>query len=250
MADIVELYEFNDNGTYYTFAPTILTVNFNGKDFTPSLISRDRINIGDNILKNVVNISLPRTNSFARSLLVNLPTSPIIFTLYRNGGKFYQGKVISAEGSGLFIKIACISSYSKSTRPGITARVQISCRHVLYGLNCGAVKDSFSTISNISTVNSDGVNFVLTSLAQADHFFLNGEMQIGSDRRRIIRQVGTAIKVNYPFKTTPATGDAVTLFPGCDHTETTCFNKFNNILNYGGASKLPLKDPHSSSGLL
>ena len=37
--------------------------------------------------------------------------------------------------------------------------------------------------------------------------------------------------------------DAVTLYPGCDHTLTTCDTAFSNSLNYGGFPAIPQKNP-------
>src|SRR5574343_989752 len=240
MADITELFEFNDNGTYYTYCQSIMPIIFNGKTYAPSLISRDRINLGDNILKNTLTINLPRTNEFGRSLLVNMPETPILFTLYRNETKFWQGRVLSAEGAGLFIKLSCVSAYSKATRPGITARIQITCRHMLYSQDCGAIKDNFTVAATINTISSNGIDITVLPLAQPSNYFLNGEMVFGTERRRIIKHNGNNLKIIYPFKI-PLTG-SVLLNPGCDHTEPTCTAKFNNGINYGGASKLPLKD--------
>lgn len=248
MASITELYEFNVNGTYATFCQSILPITFNGKVYSPSLISRDRINLTDNVLKNTLVVNLPRTNDFARSLLVNMPEVPVLFTLYRNSLPYWQGRVLSAEGAGLLIRLSCVTLQSLVTRPGITARVQITCRHRLYSQNCGAIKAIFATNTTVNSITTNGLTITTLATGKPDHYFLNGEVEYGNNRRRIVKHVGNDIKINYPFPTLPS--GAIILYPGCDHTESTCLNKFNNVINFGGASRMPLKDPHSSSGLL
>jgi hypothetical protein len=44
-----------------------------------------------------------------------------------------------------------------------------------------------------------------------------------------------------------AVGQAVTLYPGCDHTTTTCDGKFSNLNNYGGFPHIPTKNPFGGS---
>ncbi len=39
-------------------------------------------------------------------------------------------------------------------------------------------------------------------------------------------------------------GDTVDLILGCDNTYTTCLNKFNNLINFGGFMFLPATNPY------
>ena len=117
LSTITELYEFNLDGTYYTFTPKITSTLFNGRVFLPTIITRDSFNITDNVLKNSLVVKLPRVHSFARLLLSNNIETPVNFTLYRNGAIYWQGQVINASASGLFIDLECSSTYSNNTRP-------------------------------------------------------------------------------------------------------------------------------------
>jgi len=248
LSTITELYEFNLDGVYYTFTPKISTISFGGKTYIPTIISRSGITVSDNVLKNSLTIKFPRTNSFARLLLATNIENPVTFTLYRNGLVYWQGQVLNTSASGLFIELECSSTYSKNTRPAITSRIQISCRHVLYGEACGAVKDTFAVAGTINTVSTDGQTLTLLAIAQPDNYFLNGEVLWNSQKRNIIKHVGLTLKLTSPFKLQPA--GIVTLYPGCDHLETTCETKFSNRINYGGFTKLPTKNPHDNQGLL
>jgi hypothetical protein len=248
MATVTELFEFNIDGQFYRYTNKVLSTIFNGNTYSPAIVSRGALQITDNVLKNSLNVKLPRTNDFARLLLNNFPETIVLFTLYRNGLVYFQGQVLNASGSGLFIELEIASTYTKTTRPGITDKIQLTCRHVLYGTNCTVIKDTFGVAATISSVDSKGTGLTMVAISQPDNYFLNGELLYGTQRRSILKQVGTAIRISSGFNITPS--GAVTLYPGCDRKESTCLGKFNNLVNFGGFSRLPLKDPHSSSGLL
>ena len=43
----------------------------------------------------------------------------------------------------------------------------------------------------------------------------------------------------YPLPFAPMTGDAFTVYAGCDHTQGTCQNRFNNLANFRGFPYVP-----------
>lgn len=51
------------------------------------------------------------------------------------------------------------------------------------------------------------------------------------------------VRVPFPYQILP--GDTATLYPGCDKTQTTCINKFNNKINFGGFPYIP--NPESAT---
>lgn len=248
MATITELYEFLVDGTYYTFCPKVTSVVFNGRIFTPTIISRGAIQLTDNFLKNNLQVKMSRTHSFARMLLTYTPEVPVTLTIYRNSTVYWRGQVLGANGSGLFIELDCLTNYSKTLRPAITPRIQLTCRHQLYSEGCGLIKSNFGFSTTIATIIS-GLEFTVTSVnSNPDSYYLNGEIFWNNQRRNIIKQIGTSLKISYPFIGT-LTGSAI-IYPGCDKIENTCNVKFNNRLNFGGFSRLPLKNPHDQKGLL
>lgn len=248
MALITELYKFTKGTQVFGFAPRISTYSYLGVDYRPTIITRGRIKITSNFLKNTLTVNFPRTNSFARDILKNNSNEIIDFTLYRNNNIYWQGIVVSAEARGAFIELSCVSTYAKTTRPVSTAKITIPCRHTLFGFNCKAILDDFKVISTVVSTDSLGTTLTLSGIAQPSGYFLLGEIIYGIEKRLITKHVGQTLKILTPFNSPPV-GEVI-LLPGCDHAETTCANKFNNLINYGGFSKLPKKDPHSNQGLL
>lgn len=53
---------------------------------------------------------------------------------------------------------------------------------------------------------------------------------------------GTLLTMQLPFVVLPAPGDTFTIWPGCDHTQNDCFNKYNNIVNMRAELTMPGTD--------
>ena len=47
---------------------------------------------------------------------------------------------------------------------------------------------------------------------------------------------------NLPLPNSPSGGDAFTVYPGCDHTQATCEQKFANLNNFGGTPYTPVAE--------
>lgn len=248
MAIVTELYEFTVDGTAYRFCPKISNVIFNSNVFQSAIIARSAVQITDNFLKNTLQVKFSRTHNFARLLLHYTPEIPVGLIIYRNGTIYWQGQVIGANGSGLFIELDCVTNFSKTLRPAITPRIQISCRHQLYGEGCSLNKASFGLSTSILT-NISTTSFTVASVGgQPNSYYLNGEVLWNNQRRNITKQVGTTLSITYPFTGTPA--GAVIIYPGCSKSESVCRTKFNNVLNFGGFARLPTRNQHDQKGLL
>jgi uncharacterized phage protein (TIGR02218 family) len=48
-----------------------------------------------------------------------------------------------------------------------------------------------------------------------------------------------ALGLMYPLPSQPSTGDAFTVYQGCDHTPETCQSQFNNLANFRGFPYVP-----------
>lgn len=47
---------------------------------------------------------------------------------------------------------------------------------------------------------------------------------------------------NLPLPNSPSAGDSFTAYPGCDHMQATCQQKFNNLTNFGGTPYTPVAE--------
>jgi uncharacterized phage protein (TIGR02218 family) len=116
-----------------------------------------------------------------------------------------------------------------------------TCLHVLYDAGCGIVRGTFSLDgacgagSNSSTINFSGAR---AGDVQGSLVFTSGA---NANVRATVKSVGVGALYNlmYPLPFAPATGDTFNIAFGCDHTQATCANKFNNLPNFRGFPYVP-----------
>ena len=79
----------------------------------------------------------------------------------------------------------------------------------------------------------------------ADPKYLQGSLVWTSGANANVRSTvkfatsSTSLTLMYPLPFAPTTGDAFTVYQGCDHTQATCQNKFGNLPNFRGFPYVP-----------
>lgn len=115
-----------------------------------------------------------------------------------------------------------------------------SCQHVLYDSGCALVKESFGASgavgagSTTTTINWSGAD---TNYKQGTITFTSGA---NSGVSVTVKSAAAGVlSLMYPLNNVPATGDAFSVYWGCDHTLATCGTKFNNTINFLGFPYIP-----------
>jgi uncharacterized phage protein (TIGR02218 family) len=103
-------------------------------------------------------------------------------------------------------------------------------------------KASFA--NNLVVQSGSTVNKIITSSAQPDTYFDNGQLVFTSGANsglvKAIRQyIGGVLYFNSPLPSLPNSGDFFTAYPGCDKTQATCTGKFNNLASFEGFPYVP-----------
>jgi uncharacterized phage protein (TIGR02218 family) len=117
-----------------------------------------------------------------------------------------------------------------------------ACQHVLYDSGCALVKNAFGhagTVAAGSTgtkINWSGA--VAEKFHQGTILFSSG-INAGISATIKSAVAGVSLSLAYPLLNAPGTGDAFTAYWGCDHTQNTCKNKFNNLANFRGFPYIP-----------
>ena len=116
-----------------------------------------------------------------------------------------------------------------------------TCVHTLYDSGCGVVRGTFAasgTAGAGSTSNAINFSGALAQHAQGSLVWSSGA---NANVRATVRSVavGSALNLMYPLPFAPATGDAFTVYAGCDHTQGTCQGRFNNLANFRGFPYVP-----------
>ncbi len=84
-------------------------------------------------------------------------------------------------------------------------------------------------------------------ITQPSGFFSSGIAEINGESRGIVKQEGTTLTLSNAFAGNPS--GTIVLYPGCRLTEAAC-TAFSNLDNFGGFSRVPVKNPFESAGLL
>jgi len=92
-------------------------------------------------------------------------------------------------------------------------------------------------ISEIEMIEADNT-------LEGYRFSAGGKIIIGTARRSIANHYGNTIIINRPFGPSVVAGSSFLAYPGCGHTPNECVAKYDNMLNYGGQTHLPVKNPY------
>ncbi len=116
-----------------------------------------------------------------------------------------------------------------------------ACQHVLYNSGCTLVKSAFGTAGTVgagstgSLINWSGAS---TNFNQGTITFSSG-VNAGVSATVKSSVAGVSFHLHCALLNPPATGDAFTVYFGCDHTQATCTSKFNNLANFRGFPYIP-----------
>jgi uncharacterized phage protein (TIGR02218 family) len=116
-----------------------------------------------------------------------------------------------------------------------------TCLHTLYDSGCGVIRGTYSVSGVVgagSTSNQINFSGALAGHAQGSIVFSSGA---NANVRATVKSVnpGASLTLMYPLPFAPATGDAFTVAFGCDHTQSTCQNTFDNLANFRGFPYVP-----------
>lgn len=260
----IELYEFTRGSFSWYFTSADANIDFDGNTYVAVPISRSKILATQDIGKTTLKIKVSRTNTFALQYIVTSPTDVITLTITRihdadpDPAVTFKGRVINVAFKEDGATITCQPNLSSLRRPGLRRLYQTACPHVLYGPQCGVIKDSFKTVAVLTGVNG----LVLASPSLIVSFdptfdptwFVGGFIEFDNsgliDKRFILEHnniLGT-ITVNLVLSDA-IVGSTINVFPGCDHTTATCNDKFSVIENYGGFPFIPSKNPQNGTSV-
>lgn len=122
---------------------------------------------------------------------------------------------------------------------------QASCVNTLFDASCGLSASAYAVSGTVAAGSTQSV--MNATLSQASGYFNLGKVvftsgaNLGFARTVQAYTKGSPGTVSFisPFPSAPAAGDAFTIYPGCDHLETTCCNKYSNLVNFRGFPYIP-----------
>ena len=122
---------------------------------------------------------------------------------------------------------------------------QPECRVDLGDAKCGFNLSTITVSTTIATVTSNKI-FTVVAGTDVDDFLNNGAIEWTSGNNLgVVLEIKDwilstkTIEVFLPAPFVVTIGDGVDYYPGCDKKSTTCFTKFNNIINFRGEPFVP-----------
>jgi len=241
----IELFEFLVDGTYYRYTSGSVTVDKGGNDFTAVPISRGTFPNTDDLNKTTLEVKAMRDNPFVVAALASpQPADLTVYGEYSGGtwATIWKGRMVALSLHGAEATVVTESLLSIINRAALVARYQILCRHVLFSTQCGVTKATYKFTGTVDAIN--GTTITVTGLnGETDGYYEGGYAKFGSyDYRMITSHVGNDIVI---YNSVPGlvVTTAVDVYPGCDHSETDCKDKFSNLVNYGGFPYIPTNNP-------
>lgn len=238
----VELYEIVTPMATYRYTSFDTDFTYAAQNYTSLAgLIRQRITVSSDDRAQELEVSLPASVPFVQAnVFGRLPrnmtlTLRILQRLSAAAEKAWEGKITSVNVQGRIATLLVPGKVDDALETEIpSVRFQPLCNHFLFDARCGLNANDYDVAASASTISSTTL-VVNTVGSNPDQWFRGGEVRrtIDGERRLIVSQVGTTLRLNYPFREL-APGNALTLFPGCAHTIGVCRVKFSNHANFGG----------------
>lgn len=248
-----EIYDFFDAaGNHWRYTSARRDVVFGGQTYTAAPIRRDPVAESSVVDPPQFTVSCAYDLAVVQSnFLSGAPPQGLSLTISRiqevSGVSLliWGGFVTSINVEGRVAKLVVPSAIDDAlgtTLPG--AYFQAACNHHLYDAMC-TVNRSFFKLSTTLAAPPSGTGLVVASIGgHPDGYYGGGEIvhTATGQRRTILQHVGTSLTITIAFRGA-LNGDAVDVYAGCDHTVTTCRDKFGNVSNFGGFPYIPTLNP-------
>lgn len=180
------------------------------------------------------------------------PTEPVFIEVRRKHLQdaeapfHWIGKIGNVRGKEDPGSVEIIGRISGLRRGGLRLCWQRSCPYFLFDDDCTLSKAAFADPRNVTAIA--GSNVTVDGAALAAGYFDGGFIEwdadgLGTLERRLIESTAGNVAKLFGRGDGIDVGLAVTLYPGCDGSSTTCDTKFNNLDNHGSVDFMPGKSP-------
>lgn len=264
-----ELYRFVEGSSVWTVTSADSSEVYNGETYVPVTIGRSEAESKNELSRANLQITVDLDNAMGRRWLKNVLDEVVSLTIYNSDEGVvtvvWKGRLASVKPDSSSITLLFESIFTSLRRPGLRARYQRNCPHVLYGRGCSLDKEAFAVSGAVTASAGQAVQMPIAS-TYPDGYFSAGMVEAPDGSLRFItNHTGGALTLirsldalneafsqsGYGMSYGLYYGALVTrIFPGCDRTKEVCSGKFNNLPNYGGFPFIPLKNPFGGSSIV
>lgn len=247
----IDLYQFAlPSGTSYTTSYQTDVV-YAGQTYTAVTMSRGNEQLAQDVTGRELVVYLPISHPIVQRYAGSgIPERQLLISHYRlqqtSGVAELQsqgfGTGLSIDGRLALIRVPAVTDDAMKIKLPVVAAQRI-CNHRLGDRQCapnpgvdGPNLDDVRQPTFIETISSSGTTIEVTGTGgQPTDWATFGDLlhNASGERRFIKSQIGNTITIDVPF-VGAAHGDALFLYPGCDHRISTCRDKFFNVPNFGG----------------
>ena len=245
-----ELYRFVEGSNIWTFTSADADEVYNGEVYTSSAIGRNEVESKNELSRSNVEVSVSIDDPMGRRWLRTVVDSVVTLSIFSKDDSsvsvIWKGRLASVKPEISEIVLVFESIFTSLRRPGLRARYQRSCPHVLYGRGCNLEKDNWAVTGVVSNVQSTAVVMPVAA-GYPDGYFTAGIIEAPNGTLRFI--TGHSGQNLTLIRQLDDLSESLTarIFPGCDRTKEVCKNKFNNLPNMGGFPFIPLRNPFDGS---
>lgn len=253
---VAQLYLFTNvtiAGTnFYPFTSFESSITVLGHTFLPGLFSHQEIKTGLDMGSDEATINSFQFSGNPLSLL--LPWTLVgdlqcdIYEMNRVSlvtNQLFSGTVeeLDTEGSKITAKIHGFGGlYNQQFHRHVMAA---NCPYAVYTPECGAIRvtaGGFINSWNASIAGVSGNNVTISISIFAGNQLANGIFSVGAQLIEIVANTSNLMVLARP-PVGNVIGLACQVSAGCNGTLQDCVNKFNNLINFGGESNVPLTNP-------
>ena len=254
----VELYEFTYGNTHWYYTSGDEDVTYQSKTYISTVMTREALKESGEINQANLTITVQRDNEVADLFRLYPPAEVVMVKIsryHRDDAEViipWVGRILNVEWRDGLATLHTEPVFTSILRNGLHRFYQRQCPHLLYGAQCGLSRSAFKVSATVINVINNVIQ-VNEAAQQIDGYFAGGYIAFvnmsGSTENRLITD-HTSIDLTLPAAVPGlAAGDAIELYPGCDHVLNTCDTKFSNSLNYGGYPWIPTLNPFGGTTL-
>lgn len=258
----IELFEVSYSGNFWYYTSADRDVIFQGRTYVATVCSRGEINQSVSDSASGLTLSFPHDIPFVDVFRVQPPSEVVSLTAlvqnYLIPAEFvvlWKGRILNVNWKSPWAELVTESVVASMNRAGLRRRQTPNCQYPLYSARCGVLRDNYREDTTLFSVDAYTV-IAQASIGKVDNYYAGGMVTWAhrtngnQEKRMIVSSVGSTGELTLASLTVGLQGaQAVTLFPGCDHTISTCDSKFNNKDNCGAMAYIPKKNPFGGTTL-
>lgn len=254
----VELYRFTQGVDVFTYTSAAQEQTHNSETYEPIPIGRTQIEVKNELSKANIDVRVSLSHAQAMAWLRADSEAAVGLTVFQKTESdtyvIWKGRMASVKPGKAEIVFGFESIFTSMRRPGLRARYQRPCRHVLYRRGCWLNKADFAVPGTVSAINGNVVTVSAAASAEANEFFTGMLEAPDGTLRFIVAHAGALLTLQRPIASLNAEFESsgpvsVTLYPGCDRTPARCNTRFANGDNHGGFRFIPIVNPFGGSSI-